>query len=181
MTNCDINKKNKNVIKTKLIEYPKIDDVSTLEECMKKYTLVKNSKAGKPSLKETEAYKKLSPFGTYRNESGKYNYGNKSYLNKRELCIVLMNPENYFNKNKKECEIDKKYHKKRESEKKFRIRETRKGKCPTNRLPNLETNECPNEINPDYKHKGKTTTGKDCCYKKKMSRKVLEKRTKNKQ
>ena len=179
MTKCDINKKNKNVKKTKQKDYPKLDDVSTLEECMSKYTLVKNAKSGKPSLKDTEAYKNLSPFGTYQTNSGKYNYGNKSYLKKKELCKVLMNPKNYFRKNAAECRKDKKYHEKRPAEKKNRIRKTRKGECPNKRKPDPSTNDCPNPQNPDYLHKGLTTTGKDCCYKRKMGKKTMNKRRKD--
>lgn len=179
MTKCDINKKNRNVKKTKQKDYPKLDDVSTLEECMSKYTLVKNAKSGKPSLKDTEAYKKLSPFGTYQTETGKYNYGNKSYLKKKDLCLVLMNPSMYFEKNKDECKKDRKYHEKRPKERKNRIRDSRKGECPNNRKPNVATNECPNSKNPEYSHKGLTTTGKDCCYKRKMSKKVMNRRRKD--
>lgn len=177
MTKCDINKKNKKVKKTKQKDYPKLDDVDTLEECMKKYTLVKNAKSGKPSLKDTEAYKKLSPFGTYQNDSGKYNYGNKSYLKKKDLCKVLMNPKMYFKKNKNECKEDKKYHEKRPVEKKNRVRDSRKGQCPNKRKP--VAGDCPNTESPDYVHKGLTTTGNDCCYKRKMSKKTMNKRRKD--
>lgn len=178
MSKCEINKKNRNVLKTKQKDYPKLDDVSTVEECMKKYTLVKNAKSGKPSLKDTEAYKQLSPFGTYKNSSGKYNYGNKSYLKKKELCLVLMNPKMYFKQNAKECKKDKKYHQKRPAEKKNRIRETRKGQCPNKRKPDAGTNECPNSQNPEFMYKGLTTTGVSCCYKRKMSKKTMNKRKK---
>jgi len=175
MNKCDINKKNKNIIKTNPKKYKSLD-VDSLEECMKKYTLVKNSKSGKPSLKDTEAYKKLSPFGTYQTKSGKYNYGNKSYLKKKDLCIVLMNPESYFQKNINDCENDKKYHLKRTNEKKNRIRESRKGNCPTHRIVNPITKKCDKDI--QYIHKGLTTTGKECCYKRKMTKKTLNKRKK---
>ena len=177
--NCDINKKNKKVKKTKSTDYPRLN-VSSLAECMSKYTLVKNAKSGKPSLKDTEAYKNLSPFGTYQTESGKYNYGNKSYLKKKDLCKVLMNPQIYFEKNKKDCMKDKKYHKKKPNIMKNRIRKSRKGNCPNKRKPNPITNTCPNSENPDFKHMGLTTTGKECCYKRKMGKKTLEKRRKNK-
>lgn len=176
MNKCDINKKNKNVLKTDPKKYVALDDVETLEECMKKYTIVKKSKSGKPSLKDTEAYKKLSPFGTYETKTGKYNYGNKSYLNKRDLCKVLMNPEIYFEKNIEECKKDKKFHKKREEEEKNRIRPSRKGQCPSKREPNPISKECETE---EYQFKGITTTGKDCCYKKKMTKKTINKRQKN--
>ena len=176
MSKCEINKKNKKILKTKQKDYPKLN-VSTVEECMKKYTLVKNAKSGKPSLKDTNAYKQLSPFGTYKNPSGKYNYGNKSYLKKKELCLVLMNPKMYFKENVKQCKKDKKYHEKRPIEKKNRIRNSRKGQCPNKRKPN-EINECPNPQNPEHIFKGLTTTGNDCCYKKKMSKKTMNKRKK---
>lgn len=174
MSSCDINKKNRKVKKTKQTDYPKLDDVNSLEECMQKYTLVKKSKSGKPSLKDTEAYKKLSPFGTYQTKSGKYNYGNKSYLKKEDLCKVLMNPKIYFKKNKKECKNDKKYHLKRQLEKKNRVRESRKGMCPNERKPDEQEN-CPGK-NLNYQFKGLTTTGKDCCYKRKMTKKTINKR-----
>ena len=159
---CDINKNNKKVKKTNKKNYPKLPE-KTLEECMSKYTLVKNNKSGKPSLKETEAYKALSPFGTYQNANGKYNYGNKSYLRKADLCKVLMNPESYFEKNIKECKKDKKYHRKRPENKKNRVRSTRKGLCPKKRQP--KNDNCPNDISPQHVHKRGTTTGKPCCYK----------------
>lgn len=173
MSKCEINKKNRKVKKTKQRDYPKLD-VATVEECMSTYTIVKNAKSGKPSLKDTEAYKKLSPFGTYQTNTGKYNYGNKSYLKKKELCLVLMNPKMYFKKNKKECKKDKKYHEKRPNEKKNRVRQSRKGMCPNKRKTDVNDN-CPG-TDESFKFKGLTTTGKDCCYKKKMSRKVLNRR-----
>jgi len=159
---CDINKNNKKAKKTNKRNYPKLPE-KTLEECMSKYTLVKKNKSGKPSLKETAAYKALSPFGTYQNANGKYNYGNKSYLRKADLCKVLMNPESYFEKNIKACKKDKKYHRKRPANKKNRVRATRKGLCPKKRKP--KNNNCPNDISPDHIHKRDTTTGNDCCYK----------------
>jgi len=169
---CDINKinknKNKNLIKTNKKDYPKLPE-KTLDECMANYTLVKMNKSGKPSLKETMAYKSLSPFGTYKNANGKYNYGNKSYLKKKDLCNVLMNPQSYFEQNIKECKSDKKYHKKRKDDEKNRIRPTRKGDCPTKRLPKNDL--CPNDISSDHIFKRKTTTGNDCCYKKQQKSK----------
>lgn len=159
---CDINKNNKKAKKTNKKNYPKLPE-KTLEECMSRYTLVKKNKSGKPSLKETLAYKSLSPFGTYQNANGKYNYGNKSYLRKADLCKVLMNPESYFEKNIKECKKDKKYHKKRPANKKNRVRETRKGLCPKKRKP--KNDNCPNDISLQHIHKRDTTTGNDCCYK----------------
>tara|TARA_B110000285_G_C15125937_1_gene620260 strand:+ start:2298 stop:2951 length:654 start_codon:yes stop_codon:yes gene_type:complete len=172
---CDINKNkqnNKNMKKTKKEDYPKLPE-KTLEECMSKYTLVKKNKSGKPSLKDTAAYKALSPFGTYKNVNGKYNYGNKSYLKKKDLCNVLMNPQSYFDKNIKECKKDKKYHKKRETNKKNRIRSTRKGICPPKRLP--KNDNCPNDISLGHVFKGKTTTNNDCCYKKQRKSKKSKK------
>jgi len=159
---CDINKNNKKAKKTNKKDYPRLPE-KTLEECMSKYTLVKKNKSGKPSLKETKAYKALSPFGTYQNASGKYNYGNKTYLKKADLCKVLMNPESYFEQNIKQCKKDKKYHKKRQQGNKNRVRPTRKGLCPKKRKP--KNNNCPNDISLQHIHKGKTTTNNDCCYK----------------
>ena len=159
---CDINKNNKKAIKTNKRNYPKLPE-KTLEECMSRYTLVKKNKSGKPSLKETLAYKSLSPFGTYQNANGKYNYGNKSYLRKADLCKVLMNPESYFDKNIKECKKDKKYHRKRPANKKNRVRVSRKGLCPPKRKP--KNDNCPNDISLQHVHKRNTTTGNDCCYK----------------
>lgn len=159
---CDINKNNKKAIKTNKKNYPKLPE-KTLEECMSRYTLVKKNKSGKPSLKDTLAYKKLSPFGTYQNANGKYNYGNKSYLRKADLCKVLMNPESYFEKNIKECKKDKKYHRKRPANKKNRVRVSRKGLCPPKRKP--KNDNCPNDISLQHIHKRGTTTDVPCCYK----------------
>ena len=170
---CDINKNNKKARKTNKKDYPRLPE-KTLEECMSKYTLVKKNKSGKPSLKETNAYKALSPFGTYQNVSGKYNYGNKTYLKKADLCKVLMNPESYFEQNIKQCKKDKKYHKKRQSGKKNRVRPTRKGLCPQKRKP--KNNNCPNDISLQHIHKGKTTTNNDCCYKREQKKNKKKKK-----
>jgi hypothetical protein len=172
---CEVNKNKKNnskIRKTNKKDYPKLPE-KTLDECMSKYTLVKKNKSGKPSLKDTAAYKALSPFGTYKNANGKYNYGNKSYLKKKDLCNVLMNPESYFDKNIKACKKDLQYHKKRKNSDKNRNRPTRKGICPPKRL--LKDNDCPNDISLGHVFKGKTTTGNDCCYKKQQKDKKAKK------
>jgi hypothetical protein len=174
---CDINRNNKKAKKTTKKNYPKLPE-KTLEECMSRYTLVKKNKSGKPSLKDTLAYKSLSPFGTYQNANGKYNYGNKSYLRKADLCKVLMNPSSYFEKNIKECKKDKKYHRKRPANKKNRVRPTRKGLCPPKRLP--KDDNCPNDISLEHVYKRETTTGNDCCYKREGKKKNKKKPKKKK-
>jgi hypothetical protein len=111
-------------------------------------------------LRKTREYKLLTPLGKL-NASGTYKYGNKSRMRKVDLCKALDNPKEYHRKNK---ELKKKMENAGN-----RVRKTRKGQCPKNRRPNPE---CPLS----HKHEGLTTTGNTCCYKKKQSRKVINKR-----
>jgi hypothetical protein len=111
-------------------------------------------------IRQTRAYKLLTPLGRL-NRSGSYRYGNKSTLRKRELCIVLDDPAKYHRK------IQRDKDRKRNSGP--RKRTTRKGNCvPRRRLP-------PCNRHP-YTNEGLTTTGKDCCYKKRQSNRVRNQR-----
>lgn len=110
-------------------------------------------------IRQTKEYASLTPMGK-KNDTGKYRFGNKSYMNKKDLCKALNDPDAY--------------HKKIEDLKKKgenagpRKRPTREGECPVHRNKK--------ECMAPHPHKGLTTTGKSCCYKKKQSDKVLEKR-----
>jgi hypothetical protein len=111
-------------------------------------------------IRQTKAYKLLTPLGKL-NRSGSYRYGNKSTLRKRELCIVLDDPQKYHKKikNLKDRKINAGP----------RRRSTRKGNCvPKKRLPPCNTQ--------PYVNQGLTTTGKDCCYKKQQSDRVRNQR-----
>ena len=114
-------------------------------------------------IRATKEYASLTPLGK-KNKSGAYKYGNKSYLNKKPLCEALDNPSGYQAKI-----LDLKLQKKNAGPRK---RSTRKGKCPAKR----NKKKCP----ASHPHKGLTTTGKSCCYKKKQSAKVVAKRSKSK-
>jgi hypothetical protein len=113
-------------------------------------------------IRRTKEYKALTPLGV-KNPSGAYRFGNKSTMNKEELCKALDNPTAYHKKIKKLI-----------SQKKNagpRKRSTRKGLClaPKRKVPCSD---------PAFPHKGVTTTGKACCYKNKQSEKTMNKRLK---
>jgi len=109
-------------------------------------------------IRKTREYELLTPLGV-KNKSGHYRFGNKSYLNKKNLCLALDNPAQYHKK------IQEKRLKKVNAGP--RKRSTRKGDCPTKRkVP----------CSGSHPHKGLTTTGKPCCYKIKQSAKVTKKR-----
>ena len=112
-------------------------------------------------IRQTREYKLLTPLGK-KNTSGHYKHGNKSYLNKEKLCRALDDPSAYQNKITSL--------KSRKINAGPRKRETRTGDCPTAR--NLQ--DC--KVHPTHKNAGLTTTGKHCCYKKKQSNKVTNKR-----
>lgn len=111
-------------------------------------------------IRRTKEYRALTPLGV-KNASGAYKHGNKSTMKKEPLCRALDNPEKYHTQIKKLI-----------SQKKNagpRKRETRKGLClaPKRKTPCSD---------PAFPYKGLTTTGKNCCYKKKQSKKTMKKR-----
>lgn len=110
-------------------------------------------------IRKTKEYASLTPLGQ-KNKTGKYRFGNKSYLSKEKLCQALDNPKAYQKKIK---EL-----KKKNVNAGPRKRSTREGKCPVHR----DNKVC----HGTHPHKGLTTTGKPCCYKKKQSEKVVKKR-----
>lgn len=110
-------------------------------------------------IRNTKEYASLTPLGQ-KNVTGKYRFGNKSYLNKEKLCQALDNPVAYQKKIK---EL-----KKKSVNAGPRKRSTREGNCPVHR----DMKVCP----PSHANKGLTTTGKPCCYKKQQSEKVVRKR-----
>lgn len=114
-------------------------------------------------IKQTPEYKGLTPLGKL-NKSGAYHYGNKSTMKKHELCIALSNPKMYHMKIKLLKDQKKKAG--------TRKRPSRKGRCidPKRKLP------CNTLL---YKHEGLTTTGKPCCFKRKMSQQTINKRRGN--
>lgn len=115
-------------------------------------------------IRQTTEYAALTPLGK-KNKSGHYKYGNKSYLNKKELCLALDDPLAYHAKI-----LELKNAKKNAGPRK---RKTRTGSCPTKRkIP------CKDKSHP---YPGLSTTGKPCCYKVKQSKKVTEKRSKKKE
>lgn len=112
-------------------------------------------------IRKTREYGGLTPMGK-QNDTGKYRFGNKSYLNKRELCKALDNPTSYHKK------IEKM--KKQKKNAGPRKRSTRQGDCPKPRNNKV--------CSGSHAHKGLTTSGKHCCYKKQQSEKVAKKRVK---
>jgi hypothetical protein len=112
-------------------------------------------------IRQTKEYKLLTPLGT-KNTSGHYKHGNKSYLNKEKLCRALDDPSAYQNK------ISSLKDRKVNAGPRKRV--TRTGDCPAKR----ELANC--AVHPTHKNAGLTTAGKHCCYKKKQSRKVANKR-----
>ena len=111
-------------------------------------------------IRQTPEYKGLTPLGKL-NKSGTYKYGNKSTMRKEALCQALDNPKRYH-----EQIISAKKEGKNTGPRK---RKTRKGEClvAQRKLP------CDGQV---YKYEGVTTTGKSCCFKKKMSKKTIDKR-----
>lgn len=114
-------------------------------------------------IRQTKEYASLTPGGV-KNSSGHYRYGNKSTMNKEELCKSLDNPKAYHAKIAADIKKGKNSGP--------RKRSTRKGDCPVHR----NKKEC---VAP-HANKGLTTTGKPCCYKKKQSEAVLARRRKAK-
>ena len=117
-------------------------------------------------IRASKEYKNLTPLGK-KNPSGSYKYGNKSYMRKKELCKALSDPAEYHRKiaNMKAQKINAGPRK----------RPGRAGECnPKKRRP--VKGKC---VNPTHKHKGITTTGVECCYKKPMTEKTLKKRKAN--
>lgn len=111
-------------------------------------------------IRRTKEYRSLTPLGV-KNVSGSYKHGNKSTMKKESLCRALDNPEKYHNEIKNLI-----------SQKKNagpRKRKTRKGLClvPKRKPPCSDSK---------FSHKGLTTTGRSCCYKKKQSEKTMKKR-----
>ena len=112
-------------------------------------------------LRRTALYKKLHYDPQNRPASaGKQGarFGNKSYLNKAELCKYLSNPSKYIE------DLNKKY--KTSKRAGPRVRKTRAGDCiPKKRVPvNRRCNK-----NGDFKFIGETSSSMKCCYKKKQS------------
>lgn len=130
-------------------------------------------------IRQLKAYQELTPSSDIEiRKSGKgvYRFGCKSTASKHQLCRFLSNPETYY-------EIVKEANKKStpEQRKLYKLRDRtgqRIGLCvPKIRLPS-ENGEC--NKHPDYIHKGLTTTGEDCCFKKKQSDKVRKERIERK-
>jgi len=125
------------------------------EDICKKMTL--------KQLRQTALYKKLyyDPKGRPAS-SGKQGsrFGNKSYLNKAQLCKYLSNPKQY------EADLDKAY--KISNRSGPRVRRTRAGDCiPKTRVPT--NSKC--NANGEFKFAGETSSGIKCCYKKKQGNK----------
>ena len=111
-------------------------------------------------IRKTKQYRGLTPLGKI-NVSGSYRYGFKSYMRKDELCEALSNPKLYHEK------IAKLKRQKRNAGP--RQRTTRRGLCLVKaRKPPCNTSA--------YSFQGYTTTGLNCCYKRKMSAKTMAKR-----
>ena len=121
-------------------------------------------------LRQTALYKNLHYDPQNRPAwSGKKGsrFGKKSYLSKSELCKYLNNPKKYV------TDLDKAYASKTRAGP--RIRKTRAGDCiPKARVP--INNNC--NSNGEFKHKGKTSSSIDCCYKKQQKNKSSKRQNK---
>lgn len=123
-------------------------------------------------IRKSTAYKQLIPFGVGNRKSAnpknKYHFGNKSTLRKAPLCEALNNPKQYHAKLKKAYADGKKQNIKNTGPRK---RYSRTGDCrPYRRKPPCKD---------PTPHKGVTTTGKNCCYKKRQSEDTKRKRKAN--
>jgi len=122
------------------------------EDICKKMTL--------KQLRQTALYKKLHYDPKRRPaRAGKQGsrFGNKSYLNKAQLCKYLSNPKQY------ETDLDKTYKTSKRSGP--RVRKTRAGDCiPKTRVPSQ--GKC--NKNGEFKFVGETSSKIKCCYKKKQ-------------
>ena len=122
-------------------------------------------------IRKTDAYRKLVPFGTYRNKSNAYHFGNKSSLRKQPLCDALSNPRSYHSKMKKNKGTGKRKGPNKIKNSAKRKRYSRLGNCtPSRRKPPCKA---------PFSNSGLTTTAKKCCYKKAQSSKTKAKRRRN--
>lgn len=144
-------------------KYKDNTDIKRLDENICKQMTLKQ-------LRQTALYKNLHYDPQNRPSwSGKKGsrFGKKSYLSKGELCKYLNNPKQYF------TDLDKTYANKKRAGP--RIRKTRAGDCiPKSRVP--INNNC--NSNGEFKHPGKTSSGIDCCYKKKQKNKSSRRQNK---
>lgn len=160
--------KSKSASKSKKTSSPKsarryTKTLMDINECMTK-TL--------KEIRKTQSYKRLIPYGVGKrkgeNPNQKYHFGNKSTMRKAELCEALSNPKKYHMKLKKAYGDGKKKSIKNTGPRK---RYSRTGDCrPYRRKPPCKG---------DKPHKGVTTTGEACCYKKKQSEATIAKRKRN--
>lgn len=127
------------------------------------------------NIRKTSAYKELTPsprINIRKEGKGVYRFGCKSTASKQKLCTFLSNPQIYYdvveNANKQRKIKDRKLYKKRDRT------GQRIGLCiPKKRHP-TPSGACSKDK--DYTHKGLTTTGVDCCFKRKQSTKIREER-----
>lgn len=114
-------------------------------------------------IRASKEYRGLTPLGR-QNKSGSYRYGHKSTMRKGDLCRVLDNPSLYH-REMAELKAQKKMAGPRK-------RATRKGECL------VEARKIPCN-GPVFKFQAVTTTGKPCCFKKRMKQKTINKRLGN--
>jgi len=121
-------------------------------------------------LRQTALYKNL--YYDPQNRPARFGkqgsrFGKKSYLSKGELCKYLNNPKKYVD------DLNKIYSNQKRAGP--RIRKTRAGDCiPKNRTP--VNNKC--NTNGEFKFKGKTSSGINCCYKKTQKTKSTKRQNK---
>jgi len=127
-------------------------------------------------IRKSEAYRKLVPFGTYRNKSNVYHFGTKSTLRKQPLCEALSNPKSYHAKIKKNRGTGKRKGANAIKNSGNRKRFSRLGNCTPQSGIKKRTLPCTGA----FKYSGLTTTAKKCCYKNPQSAATKAKRIANK-
>lgn len=131
------------------------------------------------NIRQTLAYQQLTPSANtnIRDEGkGVYRFGCKSTASKQRLCTFVSNPQIYYDV------VESANNKRKPKERKLYNKRDRTGQrvglcVPTKRQ--LSSNGLCDKNN-EYTYKGLTTTGSDCCFKRKQSSKIKEQRRSNK-
>ncbi len=136
-------------------------------------------------IRQTQAYKGLTPFPGSSNESGTYKFGNKSTANKEVLCTYLNDPGVYHDAVRKAISDGKKMGKRARIryDNSIQVNKDRIGKCvPKFREPFIVKGRksCKDNKDPDtgksFSHVGLTSVGEKCCFQRKQSEGIKKQR-----